>query len=49
MTPLNSAEITALVSAVTDPVSTNLVAILTILATVGGLYLIVKFVKRGVR
>jgi len=49
MTPLTATDITAIVGAVTDPISANFVAILTILATVAGIGLIFKYVKKGAK
>lgn len=49
MTPLTAEQITGIVDAVTGPVSDNFVAILTILATVAGLHLVYKFIKKGAK
>jgi len=49
MTPLTALEITDIVSAVTAPLSANFVAILTILATVAGIGLVFKYVKKGAK
>jgi len=49
MTPLTAPEIAAIISAVTDPVTSNFVAIVTLLATVAGIGLVFKYLKRGAK
>jgi len=49
MTPLTTEQVTAIVSAVTAPVTANFVAIVTLLATVAGIALVFKYLKRGAK
>jgi len=49
MTPLSPTDITAVVAAVTGPVSDNFLAIVTLLATVAGIGLVFKYIKRGAK
>lgn len=49
MNALTSEQITAVISAVTGPISDNFVAILTILATVAGISLVVKYFKKAAK
>jgi len=49
MESLTALEIADIVSAVTSPVSDNFVAILTLLATVAGISLVFKYIKKGAK
>jgi len=49
MTPLTALQITDVVNAVTAPVSDNFLAIVTLLATVAGIGLVFKYIKRGAK
>ena len=49
MTPLDATQIASVVSAVIDPISDNFVAIVTLLATVAGISLVFKYLKKGAK